>query len=351
MAEHETNPVPGYLIFGTGAIGTYIGGSLALLGERVVFLDRPETCQALTGKGLHLKLGEGTFRVPEPVLVDTPARALELGPFHAAIFAMKSFDTQGALDEIEPHKEVFPPVLCMQNGVENESRIAQCLGDGKIIPGTLTSAIRKDGPGAIVLEKLRGIGIALGHPLAKALAATFNQAGLNARLFGSAPAMKWSKMLTNLLANASSAILGMEPAKIYAHGELFRLEMAQLREALSVMEAMGITPVDLPGTAVRMLARATRFPNAVSRPLLQRAVGGGRGGKMPSFYIDLQAGRKQSEVDFLNGAVVRYGEKLGIPTPVNRLLNQTLLGMVNGDIRREDFQSQPDKLLRLWEKH
>jgi 2-dehydropantoate 2-reductase len=161
--------------------------------------------------------------------------------------------------------------------------------------------------------------------------------------------MKWSKMLTNLLANASSAILDMTPAEIFAHPGLYKLEIAQLREALAVMQAQHIQVVDLPGTPVRLLAWIIRsLPLSISRPLLARAVGGGRGGKMPSFHIDLHGGRGQSEVDYLNGAVVRFGERTGVPTPVNRLLNETLLRLTRGEIPLEQFSRQPEKLLELW---
>ena len=66
---------------------------------------------------------------------------------------------------------------------------------------------------------------------------------------------------------------------------------------------------------------------------------------MPSFHIDLHAGRKKSEVVYLHGAVVRYGEKSGVPTPVSRLLTETLLAMVRGDIPIDEFSRQPDKLI------
>jgi 2-dehydropantoate 2-reductase len=161
--------------------------------------------------------------------------------------------------------------------------------------------------------------------------------------------MKWSKMLTNLLANAASAILDMTPAQVFAHPGLYRLELAQLREALAVMRLQGIRVVDLPSTPVRLLAFAVQsLPAPVSRPFLQRAVGGGRGGKMPSFHIDLHSGRGKSEVDYLNGAVVRFGERLNIPTPANRLLNETLLALTNREIPLEAFARQPEKLLELW---
>jgi 2-dehydropantoate 2-reductase len=71
---------------------------------------------------------------------------------------------------------------------------------------------------------------------------------------------------------------------------------------------------------------------------------------MPSFHIDLHAGRRKSEVEWLQGAVVRFGEKLGIPTPVSRLETETLLAMVRGEIPIADFSHQPDKLIDLLPK-
>ncbi len=68
---------------------------------------------------------------------------------------------------------------------------------------------------------------------------------------------------------------------------------------------------------------------------------------MPSFHIDLHSGRGRSEVDFLHGAIVRAGEKAGIPTPVNKVLTDTLLGLTSGRHSLDQFAHQPDKLLEL----
>ena len=84
----------------------------------------------------------------------------------------------------------------------------------------------------------------------------------------------------------------------------------------------------------------------VSRPFLRKAVGGGRGGKMPSFYLDLHSGRGKSEVDFLNGAVARYGEQAGIATPVNSRLNDIMQELVEGRLPVDAYAGQPDKLLQ-----
>jgi 2-dehydropantoate 2-reductase len=118
-----------------------------------------------------------------------------------------------------------------------------------------------------------------------------------------------------------------------------------LRECLAVMDAQGFEVVDLPGMPVSVLAFVTTLPLWLSKPFLARAAGAGRGGKMPSFHIDLHSGRGKSEVEFLHGAVVQAGEKLNVPTPVNKALTETLVALTNKEIPLEEFAHQPGKLL------
>ncbi len=342
------------LSFGAGAIGTYVGGSLALAGEQVVFLERPAVAEELRQGGMRLDLTLDSRRDTRAATVLSPAsfvvvasleEALRYGPFDIALFALKAYDTSSALDGMRPFAEKLPPVLCLSNGVDNEPALADALGMDKVIPATVTTAIGRKGPGTIVLEKLRGLGIASGHLLSGKLLAAANAAFLNARAFANADAMKWSKLLTNLIANPTSAILDMTAAEVFANPKLYELEVAMLRECVAVIKAQGIPVVDLPGTPVRALAWATGLPLRISRPLLTRAAGGGRGGKMPSFHIDLHSGRGKSEVEYLHGAVVRAGNKSGVPTPVNRALTETLMALTRGEIPLEEFAHQPDKLL------
>lgn len=344
--QNETLPATKFLVFGAGAIGCYLGVSLALRGFPVVFLVRAGSAKDLERRGLRLKLGDREQRIDQPQIAVSIAEALALGPYLAVLFALKSYDTREAATSMAPFSAEIPPLLCLQNGVENEALLSASLGPGKVIPGTVTSSVGRRGVGDVVLERRRGIGVAGGHPLAGRLVDVFNEAGLNARLFPEAVGMKWSKLLTNLLANATSAILDLTPSQIFAHPGLFRIEIEQLREALKVMSAQKIRVVNLPGTPVRALAFTVRsLPTMLSKPLLHRAVAGGRGRKMPSLYIDLQMGRGRSEVDYLNGAVVRAGEKLGIATPVNRVLTELLLALTAGEIPGDAFAHQPERLL------
>ena len=334
------------LSIGAGAIGTYIGGSLALQGHEIVFVERPQVVDELESRGLKLTLQDGDHHIPDPQVVASLQDALSLGDFDVALFALKSYDTPEFLQGLPTAISTLPPFLCLSNGVANEPALADALGPGNVIAGTVTTAVGRRAAGDIICERLRGIGVAAGHPLSERLTAALDGAGLQAQLFPNAAGMKWSKMLTNLIANATSAILDLPPVDIFANPDLYRIEIEQLRETLAVMQSQNIKIADLPGTPVRLLAFAVRYlPLAISRPFLKKAVGGGRGAKMPSFHIDLHHGRGKSEVDYLNGAVVRVGKESGVPTPVNQILNETLLKLASGELPMDQFSQHPEHLL------
>jgi 2-dehydropantoate 2-reductase len=342
------------LSFGAGAIGTYIGGSLAIDGNLVVFLEQPHVIEKLKQNGISLNLSmdkrrqaRENFQLNSPLVefVGSINDALHFGPFDVALFALKSFDTESVLTGLGEDVKKLPAILCLQNGVANEDVISRFVGVENVIHGTVTSAIGRKDIGNIVLEKLRGVGVAAGHPLSGQLVGAMNGAMLNAVLYEDARSMKWSKMLTNLLANASSAILNLTPAQIFNDDDLTKMEIAQIRECLNVMAGQGIRVVDLPGTPVWLLSLAMRLPWWITKPFLQKVVGSGRGAKMPSFHIDLYSGRMKSEVDFLNGAVVKIGRELDIPTPINSVLAGTLKELTSGALPLETFDHAPEKLL------
>jgi 2-dehydropantoate 2-reductase len=342
------------LTFGAGALGTYLGGSLSLAGQQVVFLEQPAVLEPLRRQGLRLDLTIDPRRKAREALALPPStvvfagsleEALRYGPFDTALYALKSFDTPAAVQSLQGFAARLPPVCCFSNGVDNEPALAEVLGPDGVIPATVTTAIGRRAAGDIVVEKLRGIGVATGHPLSQRLLDVANSAFLNARPFVNAAAMKWSKLLTNLIANPTSAILDMTAAEIFANPALYVLEVGMLRECLDVMQAQRIPVVGLPGTPVRALAFAVRLPARISKPFLARAAGSGRGQKMPSFHIDLHSGRGKSEVEYLHGAVVRAGRKFGVPTPINEVLTETLLALTRGKKALADYAHRPGRLL------
>jgi len=335
-----------FVVFGAGAIGTYLGGSLVGAGHGVVFLDTAETVARIRQIGLALEDRGRTIPLPAGSYVSTWAEARRLGPFDAGIFALKSYDTKTAIRQLADVLDELPPLVCVQNGVDNEVELAAAVGAARVLHATVTSAISRPSPDRVVVSKARGVGLTAHHPLSGALAAAFGQARLAPRLYADPLAMKWSKLLTNLMANASSAILEMLPDEIFREASLFRMELDMMRECLRVMRAQHLSPVDLPHTPVRALAFAVeRLPVFLAQPALSPVVGGGRGGKMPSFYLDMQSGRGRTEVDWLNGAVVRAGIRLGVSTPVNAALTAVLLRISRDSQERECFRAHPSRLL------
>lgn len=335
------------ICFGMGAIGTYIGGSLANQGAEVVFIEKKDVLQGAGERGIRLIIGNEKIFIPKIEIYSDVHEIIFSKQFDIALLAVKSFDTQNVLDSLYDIKDQFPPILCMQNGVENENLISQKMGAGKVISATITSAIGRSGNGEVKLEKLRGVGIETGHPISQTLIDWFSRAGLRSCGYSSRENMKWSKMLTNILANASSALLNWTPQQIFSNPITFRIEVAQIREALAVMRKLEINIIDLPGTPVISLMAIFRlFPSELSRKLIGIPLAKARGSKMPSFHIDLYAGNPKSEVSYLNGAIVRFGKQVGISTPVNQVLTHTLEALTDGRISKEEFNNQPEKLFR-----
>jgi len=334
-----------YLFIGAGAIGSYLGGSLLKAGKEVIFLEKPEYSNHLKQNVFRLVLETGEEYLTELLVFDSLEQAFINEP-NVIVFAMKSFDTEEAARNLADYVSKNHLILSFQNGVENEETIRKYCSNSKIVSATLTSAIGKTDRGVVIVEKFRGVGIEDSCEQSHNIWQDFKEAGVNPVLFKSADDMKWSKMISNLLLNSTCAILDMTPGQVMGNKEIFQIEIEQIREALQVMDAYGIKPINLPKVPIAILSYAIRFlPTGILQTVLKKPLSGGRGNKMPSFHIDLYAGREKSEVDYLNGAVVRFGKKADIPTPVNKVLNDTLLYLTRNSEKIHEFQKRPEKLL------
>jgi 2-dehydropantoate 2-reductase len=306
-------------VLGAGAVGTLLGGLLASSGADVVLLDPRVAPDA--GDEIVIQRPDGR-RVAARIARAGTTAALGAAP-DLAVLAVKTFDLAAALDDLRAWPAT--PVLTIQNGVGAEDLVAAARPGVGHVAGSLTAPVERPGVHEVRWRGRGGIALApVAGPvdaLVDELAATFTAAGLPARRLGDARAMKWSKLVANLVGNALSALADRDPGEIYADPALFDLERRQLLEALAVMRAQGIGLVALPGARVPLLALAVRLPTPLSRRLLARVVGGARGGKSPSLRLHLRGGAPgPSEVAWLNGAVARAGALHGVPTPVNDAL-------------------------------
>ena len=333
-----------YLVYGTGAVGGLVGGRLALAGSPVTFLVRPYALPALRRDGLRLTGGSHPGHLTAPRLTDDLHTLVERSERpDLVILAVKAWACEQAARSLHAAWDDPPPVLCLLNGIGNEATLARHLGPDRVVPAALTTAVLMPEPGLVRVERERGLDLYSGHPLAPRLAAEFTQAGFRVRQHRDADRMKWSKLITNIVANASSAILGWTPGQVFSHPSVYRLELEALRECLRVMAAQGLRPEGLVGVPVRLLAWSLRLPARLSQPLLRRSVASGRGSKRPSLRADI--GRGRSEVDWLNGAIVRFGKQLHVPTPGNDVLFETMAELVHGRQTQALWQDRPESLL------
>ncbi len=311
------------LVLGAGAVGSAVGGLLALAGREVTLLARPAHATAVTQTGLLLKVGEGERRVRRNLTaVADPEAALARGPYDLVILAVKSYATPAALADLARLADRDTVILCLQNGLTGEERLVEAFPRHTILAGAICAYLDFVGPGVVWWRDDRGgltaaiqagdggLGVSVWRKVFPPLgmAAEFLTAPDAAR------SVKWSKLMLNLAFNALNGLTGLSAGEILAHPRHGSLAVTALREGFAVMQREGIRPVDLPGYPVRRMAQACRLPLPLARRLL--AWGASGSGARSSLAQDLARGGA-TEIETLNGAVVAAGERLGLPTPAN----------------------------------
>jgi 2-dehydropantoate 2-reductase len=338
------------LVIGAGAVGSFLGGMLAAAGHEVVLLDR----RVLGGDDatrLRIEGPAGPTIVPVERIVD-PAAATEPG---LVLLAVKVFHVEGALATAARWPDV--PLLTVQNGVGAEEQ-ARAVRRSPLLAASLTTAVeplpdgvRRMRTGGAGVAVVGGDGAAAAAPVAELLAASWTRAGLPSRVYEDAAAMKWSKLLGNLVGNATSAILDMDPGEIYADRRTYPVERDQLHEAVAVMRGLGLLPISLPGADVSLLLRGLSLPVAIGRPIVSRAIAGARGGKSPSLRLHVRrdGAGLPTEAPWLNGAVAAAGERTGVATPVNAGLAALVDEVAADPGRAAWFAGRPDRLVTALE--
>jgi len=338
------------LIVGAGAIGSLVGHRLARAGHEVTLVGRQPFVAAVCARGIGVEDGGVAQAMKVRAVTNVPDVADE--PFDLILLTVKAYDATEAAAQVERLARGGVPILVLQNGVGGEEAVTTILGGATIFSAVITLSVEVLEPGLVRLATRRGgIGLAPTSPgqSVAELAKVFRAAGFKTSVYRDYRAMKWSKLLLNMIANASPAILDMFPDQVFADSRLFALEQAAFREAVAVMRALGLRPLSLPGYPVPLFAWALcSLPAWLLRPILRRIIVPGRGGKMPSLFMDLSRGKGKSEVEYLNGAVVRYAQDLGLDAPVNRALHAVLTGIVKGEIPWEEYRGQPERLLEEW---
>jgi len=277
---------------GAGAVGCFYGGMLARAGLPVTLIGRAAHVQAIQSQGLRLQtltFGE----VVHPQASELPSAVVDA---NVVLFAVKSTDTEAAGLQIRPHLQPGALVLCLQNGVDNAERLRSVLPGVDVAAAIATEMagpghLRHHGRGELIIEpSLRSAALAL----------ALQTAGVPTQISAQVRNVLWAKLVINCAYNGLSAIGQI------AYGELLqRPGLPQVLDDL-VSECRAVAAAD-----------GVVLPDGLEASV--QAITHSMATQMSSTAHDLRRG-KPTEIDFLNGHIVRRGEQLGVPTPANRLL-------------------------------
>lgn len=289
-------------VMGAGAVGCYYGGMLARAGHQVVLIGRPAHVEAVQRGGLRLQ-AQG---FDEQVKLAASTEASAAAGADLVLFCVKSTDTEAAGAQLLPHLAPGALVLTLQNGVDNADRLRSVITTHEVAAAVVYVATEMAGPGHV---RHHGRGELVIEPSSgsEEVAAQLEAAGIPTDIFHNVRGALWVKLILNCAYNALSAVAQMPYGRLVLAPGVKDVMRDVVAECRAVARA---DDVELPGdvdAAVRRIAES--MPAQFS-----------------STAQDLSRG-KPSEIDHLNGYVVRRGEVLGIDTPVNRVLH-TLVKLV-----------------------
>ncbi|MEX3933786.1 ketopantoate reductase family protein [Paraburkholderia phymatum] len=298
-------------ILGAGALGCAIGAALTEGGHETWLLDRsPAHVEAMRRNGLQVDDDAGSRRVT----VRAATEAAEIGAVELVVVLVKSFHTdaamRGALALVGPETLV----LSLQNGLGHEDVLADIVGRERVLAGkTYVGGVLR-GPGHIEAG-LKGKATYIGElggritSRAQAIADAFNSAGLLTMVSDNIVGTMWDKLLINVATGALTGITSLTYGQLYDEPLLKATALAAVGEAIAVAQAADVTLSVMDPEQAWTLA-AEGLPSAFKTSMLQ----------------SLEKG-SVTEIDFINGSVVRWGQRLGVPTPVNATLVACIKGI------------------------
>ena len=282
-------------VMGAGAVGCYYGARLHQAGHEVVLVGRPALVEAVRQRGLRLQSKDFDGFLPLAAS-DSPEAIRGAG---LVLFCVKSGDTETAGAAMKPWLDGGATVLCLQNGVGNAERLSAVLGR-EAVPAVVYVATEMGSPGHVIHHG-RGelvIGESSGSEEAARL---LTAAGIGTRVTAKVQDALWAKLTVNCAYNALSALTQLPYGELLGRPGMREIMTDVIAECRAVCEASGAA---LPASIVEdTVAIAGTMPS-------QRS----------STAQDVARGRR-SEIDYINGFVVREGVRLGIATPVNRVLH------------------------------
>lgn len=309
---------PEICIYGAGSVGCYLGGRLQATGARLHFVGRRRIRDEVAAHGLLSTDLHGAAHRVEPGGVRFSIDADAVRTADIVLVTVKSAGTDQAAQELSTRLEPGTLVVSFQNGIGNAARLRAQLPDVTVLAGMVPFNVLARGQGRFHHGSEGAVAVqADAHPRLAALQQAFTAAGLPLALHADMAAVQWSKLLLNLN-NAINALSGL-PLKAELSQRGFRLCLAAAqRETLDLLDAARIPLAQLTRVRPRWLPTLLSVPDWLFARLARQMVAIDPLARS-STWEDLEAGRA-TEVDWINGEVVRLAATLGREAPVNAAL-------------------------------
>jgi 2-dehydropantoate 2-reductase len=305
------------VVHGAGSIGCFVGGAWAAAGLDVAFVGRERIGEAIAREGLTLTDYGGWRARLAPDRVDFSTRPAALAKADVIALAVKSTGTAEAAKEIGRNARKGAVVLSLQNGISNADTLRTLLKDRfEVVQAMVPFNVAYLGDGRFH-KGVAGELVAAEHEVTQAIAARMTGGPAALRLAKDMPAIAWGKLLINLN-NAVNALSGRTLLEQLRERDYRRVVAASMVEALDVLKAAKIEPAKIGPVPPHLLPHVIASPDFLFNNLflkIQKIDARARS----SMADDLAAGR-ETEVDWLNGEVVKLGRQVGVPTPVNAMI-------------------------------
>ncbi len=302
------------LIFGAGALGCVVGGFMKKAGHEVILVGRSEIVEAIQREGLYISGIWGNHHIPNLPIFSQISDDWK-GQFDLVILSVKSYDTELAIQEIVPIISGNTLVCSYQNGLGNVEKIAERVGMTRTIPARVIFGSRVIKPGFVqvtVIAEPTALGRLSNGPdegKVREIAELMNKAGIPTLYTDNIEGLIWSKVAYNSALNPLSALLDVP------YGRLMDTEETQMIMKNVIYE-------------LYVVAKTKNVPMIISTPeeyiqqLFYKLIPP-TAEHYASMREDLKQGRK-TEIDALNGAIVKIGKELNINCPTNMLLTSLI---------------------------
>jgi 2-dehydropantoate 2-reductase len=304
-------------ILGAGAIGCYVGGRLATAGEDVVFIGRPRLKDELLRSGLVLTdLEGGDVSVPKEKLAFS-TELTALADRDVILFCVKSAQTAEVAAELAGILGKGAIVVSLQNGLRNPEVLRAELPGRLVLAGIVGFNVVWRGVGRLLRATSGPLVVeASADPRVKTLTRLLSTCGFTVELPADIRPLQWTKLILNLNNAVSALTDAPTPDLVFVPGYR-RVLLALMTEALAVLRAAGIRTARLGAPIpVRFLPLMLRLPTPLLRLVARVQIKIDREARS-SMWDDLTKGRA-TEVDYLNGEIVRLAESCGAAAPLNR---------------------------------